>query len=44
MKDARDPVVAIVDGRYLHLSDLGDLVHELAPADRAIPFDTRQPG
>jgi peptidyl-prolyl cis-trans isomerase C len=43
LKDGHDTVVAIVDGRELHLSDLADLVHELAPADRTIPFDTLYP-
>jgi peptidyl-prolyl cis-trans isomerase C len=43
LKDVHDPVVAIVDGRELHLSDLGDLVRELAPEDRTIPFNTLYP-
>jgi peptidyl-prolyl cis-trans isomerase C len=43
LKDVRDPVVAIVDGRELHLSELGDLVRELPPSERTIPFETLYP-
>jgi peptidyl-prolyl cis-trans isomerase C len=43
LKDVHDPVVAIVDGRELHLTDLGDLVRDLAPEDRTIPFNTLFP-
>ena len=38
-----DPIVAIVDGRQLHLSDLGDLRQELPAGERAIRFDTLYP-
>jgi peptidyl-prolyl cis-trans isomerase C len=43
LQEPRDPVVAIVDGRNLHLSDLGDLVQQLPPDQRATPFETLYP-
>jgi peptidyl-prolyl cis-trans isomerase C len=38
-----DPIVAIVDGRQLHLSDLGDLMRELPAGEREMPFDALYP-
>lgn len=38
LKSPTDPVVAIVDGRPLHLSELGDLARELGAGDRQAPF------
>jgi len=43
LKEVHDPVVAIVDGRNLHLSELGDLTRELPLGERAIPFETLYP-
>lgn len=40
---SKDPVVAIVDGRYLHLSELGDLAGELSPGDRQNSFASIYP-
>jgi peptidyl-prolyl cis-trans isomerase C len=39
----RDPVIAIVDGRELHLSELGDLIQDLPVGERTLPFDTLYP-
>ena len=39
----RDPVIAIVDGRELHLSELGDLIQDLPAGQRTLPFDTLYP-
>ena len=43
LRQAPDSIVAIVDGRELHLSDLGDLLQELPASQRAIRFDTLYP-
>ena len=40
---AHDPIVAIVDGRQLHLSEVGDLIQELPTGQRTLPFDTLYP-
>ncbi|HTI82761.1 MAG TPA: peptidylprolyl isomerase [Acetobacteraceae bacterium] len=38
LKSPTDPVVAIVDGRSLYLSELGDLARELGAGDRQASF------
>ncbi len=39
LKEVHDPVVAIVEGRNLYLSQLGDLVQQLPPGQRKLPFN-----
>jgi peptidyl-prolyl cis-trans isomerase C len=43
LKDARDPVVATIDGRDLHLSDLGESLRQLPPSLQTVPFETLYP-
>jgi peptidyl-prolyl cis-trans isomerase C len=43
LQSPSDPVVAIVDGRQLHLSQLGDLIQELPVSQRTFPFESLYP-
>ena len=43
LRSPTDPVVAIVDGRSLHLSQIGDLLRELPPDVRGARFDKLYP-
>lgn len=43
LNSPNDPVVAIVDGRPLHLTKLGDLARGLGTADRQVSFASIYP-